>query len=229
MCATKSVVSGGCPGLVVMGDVSRSKGCGFESRRRILDGHDIFSHWFVVKIVCLFEKTENKRKRGRGWPIFKKKCCVTSKKIGWTEWGVVIVQWIRLRLPYCLPQVRVLSTPSTLLSFKLKFVLYFSLECEKNKNKNKEEDWLGPFEKYFDGLNFDETFVGFAKKVTKLISHFSLVHLLCCCCCYCCCYCCCCCCCCYCCCCYCCYFCCCYCCCRCCVTEIDINQFTFET
>ena len=31
-----------------------------------------FSHWFVVKIVCLFEKTENKRKRGRGWPIFKK-------------------------------------------------------------------------------------------------------------------------------------------------------------
>ena len=32
-----------------------------------------FSHWFVVKIVVMFEKTENQRKRGRGWLIFKKK------------------------------------------------------------------------------------------------------------------------------------------------------------
>ena len=32
----------GSPGLVVMGGDSRSEGCGFESRRRILDGHDIF-------------------------------------------------------------------------------------------------------------------------------------------------------------------------------------------
>ena len=30
------------PGLVVMGGGSRSKGRGLESRRRILDGHDIF-------------------------------------------------------------------------------------------------------------------------------------------------------------------------------------------
>ena len=35
---------GGSPGLVVMGGDSRSKGHEFESRRRILDGHDIFSH-----------------------------------------------------------------------------------------------------------------------------------------------------------------------------------------
>ena len=35
---------GGSPGLVVMGGDSQSTGCGFESRRRILDGHDIFSH-----------------------------------------------------------------------------------------------------------------------------------------------------------------------------------------
>ena len=35
-------------------------------------GH--FSHWFVVNIVCcLFEKTKNKRRRGRGWPILKNK------------------------------------------------------------------------------------------------------------------------------------------------------------
>ena len=37
-------VLGGSPGLVVMGGGSRSKGRGFESRHRILDGHDIFSH-----------------------------------------------------------------------------------------------------------------------------------------------------------------------------------------
>ena len=34
--------SGGSPGLVVMGGDSCSKGCGFESWHRILDGHDIF-------------------------------------------------------------------------------------------------------------------------------------------------------------------------------------------
>ena len=34
---------------MVMGGDSRSKGCGFESRDRILDGH--FSHLSVVKIV----------------------------------------------------------------------------------------------------------------------------------------------------------------------------------
>ena len=33
---------GGSPGLVVMGVDSRSKGHGFESWHRILDGHDIF-------------------------------------------------------------------------------------------------------------------------------------------------------------------------------------------
>ena len=42
---------GGSPGLVVMGDDSCSKGCEFESRCHILDGHlDIFSHLFVVKL-----------------------------------------------------------------------------------------------------------------------------------------------------------------------------------
>ena len=35
---------GKSPGLLVMGGDSRSKGCGFESLRHILDGHDIFSH-----------------------------------------------------------------------------------------------------------------------------------------------------------------------------------------
>ena len=44
-------LKGKSPGLVVMGGDSRSKGHGFESWRCILDGHDIFSHCFVVKIV----------------------------------------------------------------------------------------------------------------------------------------------------------------------------------
>ena len=45
---------GGSPGLVVKGGDSRSKGHGFESQRQILDWYDIFSHWFVVKIVLMF-------------------------------------------------------------------------------------------------------------------------------------------------------------------------------
>ena len=45
---------GGSPGLVVMGRDSCSKGRGFESRHRILDGH--LSHIFVVKIVMFVLK-----------------------------------------------------------------------------------------------------------------------------------------------------------------------------
>ena len=39
------------PGLVVMGGDLCSKGCGFESRHHKLDGHNIFSHISVVRIV----------------------------------------------------------------------------------------------------------------------------------------------------------------------------------
>ena len=56
---------GGSPGLVVMGRESRSEGRGFESRHWM----DIFSHILTIKLYCLYENTENKRKRGRGWPI----------------------------------------------------------------------------------------------------------------------------------------------------------------
>ena len=38
---TKCHYLGGSPGLVGMGDDSGSRGCGFESRHRILDGYDI--------------------------------------------------------------------------------------------------------------------------------------------------------------------------------------------
>ena len=58
---------------MVMGDDSCSKGRGFESRRRILDGH--FFTFICCKNcnVCL-KKTENKNKKEAGvGPIFKKK------------------------------------------------------------------------------------------------------------------------------------------------------------
>ena len=57
---------GGSPGLVVMGGDSCSKCREFESHHRILDRH--FSHAYLL---CVW-KGENKLKRGRGWPIFKK-------------------------------------------------------------------------------------------------------------------------------------------------------------
>ena len=68
---SKSIILGREPWSSGFGWWLMFKGRRFESRRHILVGH--FSHWFVVKIVCLFEKIENKRKRGRGWHIFLKK------------------------------------------------------------------------------------------------------------------------------------------------------------
>ena len=55
---------------MVMGGDSRSKGCGFKSRHRILDGH--FSHIFVVKIcnVCLKRPKKNEKEAGVG-PFLK--------------------------------------------------------------------------------------------------------------------------------------------------------------
>ena len=47
---------------MVMGDDSCSKGCGFESQRRKLDGQfDIFPIDLLLKLYCLFEKAKNKR------------------------------------------------------------------------------------------------------------------------------------------------------------------------
>ena len=54
---------GGSPGLVVMERDSCPEGCGLECQHRALDGH--FSHLFVLNIVMLFFKRQNKRKRGR--------------------------------------------------------------------------------------------------------------------------------------------------------------------
>ena len=56
---------GGSPGLVVMGGDSCSKGCEFESRHHILDGH-FFTYIFVVKIcnVCLKRRKYIKKRPG---------------------------------------------------------------------------------------------------------------------------------------------------------------------
>ena len=53
---------------MVMGGDSCSKGCGFESWCCILDEHDIFSHWLVLKncIVCLKRPKINEKEAGFG-------------------------------------------------------------------------------------------------------------------------------------------------------------------
>ena len=67
--ATKSEDVDGSPGLVVMGGGSRSKGRGFESRRRILDGH--FFTFICCKNcnVCLKRPKINEKEAGVG-PFF---------------------------------------------------------------------------------------------------------------------------------------------------------------
>ena len=58
------------------------------------------------------------------------------------QWGAVITQWIHLRLPSCLTWVRVPSTPSTILSFIVKFVCLCIVKRTKYKLK---EAGFGPF------------------------------------------------------------------------------------
>ena len=61
---------------MVMGRDSRSKGRGFESRHRILDGH--FSHIFVVKIcnVCLKRPKINEKRPGMAHFLKKRLICL---------------------------------------------------------------------------------------------------------------------------------------------------------
>ena len=54
---------GGRPGLVVMGYDSYSKGRGFESWRRILDGHFFTLICCLSCIVCLKRQKINKKGR----------------------------------------------------------------------------------------------------------------------------------------------------------------------
>ena len=56
-------------GLMVMGGDLRSRGRGFESQHRILDGH--FSH-LLYKLYCLFVESENNEKEARYGPFLKK-------------------------------------------------------------------------------------------------------------------------------------------------------------
>ena len=79
---SKSFELGGSLGIVVLEGDSRSKGHGFESRRRILDGHDIFSHWFVVKscIVCLKRPKINEKRPGLVH-FFKKEFWIWRKNL----------------------------------------------------------------------------------------------------------------------------------------------------
>ena len=132
----QNIFLGGSPGLVVMGGDSRFKGCGFESRHLILYGH-FFTYICCKNLSCLFEKTENKRKRGRGWPIFFKKkikhkhniksgvklkkaqqSIITTNplmlKFGWNQTWVCCTYLIRWLIP-----ARRISLPAVLKLFTL--------------------------------------------------------------------------------------------------------------
>ena len=63
---TYSLGKGGSPGLVVMGRDSRSKGSGFESQYRILDGH--FFTYICCKNcnICLKRTKINEKEAGVG-------------------------------------------------------------------------------------------------------------------------------------------------------------------
>ena len=58
--------------LVVMGGDSCSKGCEFESRHRILDGH-FFTNICRNNCNDVRLKRPKINERGRGWPNFLKK------------------------------------------------------------------------------------------------------------------------------------------------------------
>ena len=66
----KNCKVGGSPGLVIVEGDSCSKGCGFESWRRILDGHFFTLICGKNCIVCL-KRLEINDKEARDGPFFK--------------------------------------------------------------------------------------------------------------------------------------------------------------
>ena len=64
-------LGGGSPGIVVMGRDSHFEGCGFESQHHILDGH-FFTYICCKNCIVSLKRPKLNKKRGRGWPIFKK-------------------------------------------------------------------------------------------------------------------------------------------------------------
>ena len=65
---------------VVMGGDSSARGREFESIYRILEGSFFTFTCKNWSILLVFEDIENERKRGRGWPILKRKVVQHSKK-----------------------------------------------------------------------------------------------------------------------------------------------------
>ena len=62
---------------------ARSSVHGFESRRSILNRHDIFHIDLLLKLYCLVKKTKNKQKEAGVGPFFKKMWkCITEHICG---------------------------------------------------------------------------------------------------------------------------------------------------
>ena len=84
-------------------------------------------HLFTFNCV---EKIKNKEKEARKWHIFLHKTKRTIK-------GATIARWIQIASTILRSRVRISSTPSTLLPFIVKFVLYLTLCWEKVHIKQK--------------------------------------------------------------------------------------------
>ena len=89
------MLSGGSPGLVVMGRDSRCKGIGFESWHRVLDGH--FFTYICCKNctdVCLKRPKMNEKVAGVG-PYFKKTnaLCLVGSSRGTVDRATVVKIW----------------------------------------------------------------------------------------------------------------------------------------
>ena len=67
--ARKHQILDGSPGLVVMGDDSCREVVGLNPGAIYWMELIFFNINLLQKLYCLFEKTQNKQKRGRGWPI----------------------------------------------------------------------------------------------------------------------------------------------------------------
>ena len=128
----KKALKGGSPGRVVMGRDSRSKGCGFESRPCILDGH------FCTYISCL-------------------NCigCLKRPKINQNEAGVaqffkkplVLFEITNLPNAYCCPiscvqLVKIFLVSVFVTKWAKPFSFWFIFVLFLNTMKNIVKSWL---------------------------------------------------------------------------------------
>ena len=106
---------GGSSGLVVMGGDSCSEGLGFELRPHLLDGGNIISHIFVVRILMFVWKDEKEAEDG---PFLKKK---QMWKLTWDDsdsWPWTHEQKDVQMFFFCFSPIHVSTTTTTSVLFQ---------------------------------------------------------------------------------------------------------------